>query len=282
MVYGRCLKTAVSGILFAVSAASADTIQQIGSYSGWDSVEWNAIGGLNDAADTSLDGRLDFIGDSADAGGYWGIHDDYVFFRMRLNFASVTADPFHDSHFVLIDAVGYGDDGGLPDYGFVWDSQSNSSDNHGLEMSILDSKNSGTTWDSIKMDDIDGLSGQKGTVDINGDGRDTDGYVQSVDGVATENLGTTTFLDFAVSLSYLTNQVSALTENSSWRVQFGSIDNSNDHNAIDADWAGDIDLTSSVSESGWSETIAIPEPAAAGLILIFGGGILITKRIFGR
>ncbi|WP_372808824.1 hypothetical protein [Pontiella sp.] len=268
-------KSIVSGtvaLYIALASPSwATVIQHIGNYSEWGTVTWNAIEGLDDADDGVAE-QLDFVGDSTSRGAYWGIDNHYVYFRMRLD---VGLDPsFTDAHLVLFDVVG----DATPDYAFSWDSKSNDTDGHGLEMSILLSSDG--TWGGTKMDDIDGNNAKKGTNDINGDGRDTDGYVQTTDGIASDSFGTTTFLDFAVSLSYLSNNVPAMVQNTNWKVQFGSIANATDHNVLSADIAGGQNLGSTITAASWSEAIAIPEPAAATLIIGFGLSVIFGRRIF--
>lgn len=260
-------------ILVAGVTSQASVIQHIGDYSGWGAVSWKAISGLDDPDDGEA-GQLEFVGNGATPGAYWGMTDQYIHFRMRLD---AGANPsFSDAHLVLIDVVG----DSIPDYAFAWDSKSNSSDSHGLEMSILDTSDG--TWGGTKMDDLDRSNGQKLSVDINGAGRSTDGYVQSSDNIGSESdpFGTTTFLDFAVSLSYLSNQVPVLVENANWNVQFASIASSTDHNLLSADIAGGESLGSTITASSWS-TIAIPEPATATLVILFGLGTLTWRRIAG-
>lgn len=261
-------------ILTSAISTQATVIQHIGDWTEveWGTVTWNAISGLDDPDDGEAE-QLDFVGNSATPGAYWGIDNNYVYFRMRL--AAATSS-FSDAHLVLFDVVG--DE--MPDYAFAWDSNSNDPIKHGLEMSILDS--SSGTWGGTKMDDIDGSNGQKLDNDINGGGRDTDGYVQSSDniGSASDSFGTTTFLDFAVSLSYLSNHVPVMVQNTNWKVQFGSIASATDHNLLSADIAGGEDLDSAITASSWGETIAIPEPAVASLIILFGTSVLVSRRIF--
>ncbi len=259
-------------ILLGAVSANAAVVQHIGNYTGWGSVTWNALNGLNDSVDGNA-GQLEFVGNTTTPGAYWGMDNNYVFFRMRLDVGSNPS--FSDSHFVLIDIMGdYS-----PDYAFAWDSKSTDQTAHGLEMLVFDTSDG--TWGGTKMDDFDGHGGQKLAKDINGDGRTTDGYVQSTDNVgsAGDPFGTTTFLDFAVSLSYLSNYVPALVQNTDWRVQFASIANSTDHNLLSADIAGGQSPSSAITAASWT-TVAIPEPAVATLILGFGAGLLVVKRLF--
>lgn len=133
---------------------------------------------------------------------------------------------------VLIDQ---GQNGTL-DYAFMWDSQSNDQDNHGLELGIP--RDNGATWAATRMNDRDGNNGKKlAPPDFglsNGDG-----YVRIVNGQSTTNFGTTTFVDFAIKWSYLSTN-STLGKGQSWNIQLGSINNANDHNWIDYDVAGGL------------------------------------------
>jgi len=270
-------KTLLNTALFFVATqlcVQATVIYPIGDSSFWGTVSWTAINGLNDP-DDGLAEQLDFVGDATTPGAYWGIDDSYVYFRMRLD---VGLNPsFSDSHFVLFDVEGNIN----PDYAFAWDSNSNDPDKHGLEMLILDTTDG--TWGGTKMDDIDGSSGQKGVLDINGNSRTTDGYVRAEDDIGsdTDFFGKTTFLDFAVSLSYLSNNVPAMVTNSNWNVQFATIANANDHGFLSADIAGGQTPGSTITSSSWS-TIAIPEPTAATLIIGFGASLLVIRRIFEK
>lgn len=267
-----------TGMLLCSFAVHAGIVVHVGdaAFTGWDSVSWGGINSLNDSDDGEAD-HLDFVGDAVNPGAYWGMDDSFVYFRMRLDADTADTGTFSDSHFILIDVEGYGGDAGLPDFSFCWDSKGTPVQNHELEMQVFSS--GGTTWDSVQMDDIDGDPSKKAAADINGDGRSGDGYVRSVDGQTTVAFGDTTFLDYAVSLDYISTYVPALQTNGPWKIQFGSLANATDHNPIDVDVAGGINPTDSVT-LGWSDAIAIPEPVSAGLILLFGGGFLALKRIF--
>lgn len=254
-----------------------------GTKSSWPS-SWTALTSLNDPsdyADSASQDRVDFVGDGTYPGAYWAEDSSYIYFRVRVDVGTVTNDPwnkrtFSDTVHILID---YNQTGDLPDYGFSWDTNQDSGDsstNHGLEMTILGT--SGTTWNAVKMDDIDGNSGQKLTRDINGNGRTGDGYVRTIDSESTTTFGTTTFIDFAVSWDYLTNSAKGntnLAPGQTWRIALGSIYNANDHNNIDTDIAGGSSPSSSVS-SGWSDTFGpkgVPEPSSfvvLGAIVLSG------------
>jgi hypothetical protein len=255
-------------LITSAISTQATVIQHIGNWTEaeWGTVTWNAIDGLDDPDDGEAE-QLDFVGNSSTPGAYWGIDNNYVYFRMRL---AAPTPSFSDSHFVLLNI-----DGDVnPDYAFVWDSKSNDPDTHGLEMSIF-SNAKNATWGGITMDDLDGSKGSKGEVDINGGERSTDGYVQSTTGTDSS------FLDFAVSLSYLSNYVPVLVQNTDWGIQFASIANATDHNALSADIAGGDNPSSTITADSWS-TIAIPEPTVATLVILFGSGVLVSRRIFTK
>jgi hypothetical protein len=233
------------------SSSIAVTNNIVGSYSNWPTT-WIPLNGLNDPNDGTTRIQLDFVGDTTNVCGYYANTNGYVFFRQR-----VRQDAFSDSHFVLIDLVGkdyntttktlvVGNDG-LPDYAFTWDSKSVQVAEHGLEMMVRAVV--GASWGSIQMDDIDYAAGSKGTNDINGNSRLADGYLRWIDSQSTTNFGTTTFIDYAVSWSYL-QAYTGLNSNQSWRTTFASIANATDHNAINGDVAGGASPASSVS-NGW-------------------------------
>lgn len=236
------------------------TVEHIGSYSNW-STTWQALPGGNDA-DNGLDASYDFVGDVTDPGLYWANNDDYIFFRMRIDADAFTAAD--GAHLLLIDIVGQGLTG--IDCGFAWDSKSNNVGIHGLEMQIADSN--GPTWGVSQMDDIDGLPSIKGVNDINGNSRTTDGYVRSIDGQGTTNFGNTTFIDFAVSWSYLTTYTD-LRPDQTWSIAVASIANANDHSNFNADIGGGAGLADTVS-IGWSAPIAVPEPSGSLMIVLAG------------
>lgn len=251
------------GLLFVslVYPTSAATYNVIGTYNNWPTT-WYPIPGLSDPNDGLTRYWLDFVGDNTDHVGYWVARPDYVFFRVRIR-GDATPSSYNDSTFVLIDVVGDSQEY-VPQYGFVWDSKETQVANHGLEMVRLGTL--GPTWGQTTMDDVDGSSGQKLSNDINGGGRTTDGYVRLITGISTANLGTTMFLDFAVSWQYLTNYT-ALSPTQQWRVTFASIDNANDHNQLRYDIAGGANPNSSLS-AGWSGIITVPEPPALAQALL--------------
>lgn len=254
------------------------------TFTSWPS-EWMVMSGMNDV-DNGLNEAVDFVGSSASPGGYYSKGADYVFFRQRLDIGSAPAGTFHDAHMILIDVVGSqfdttsktlqtGGDTGKPDYGFAWDSKSNSDTSHGLEMMIPSTL--GSYWSDLRMADIDGDSGKKGVNDINGSGRTTDGYVRTIDSISTSDFGTTTFIDFAVSWSYL-SAYTGLNSNQTWRIAFASIENATDHNAINSD-VGSGASPSSLLTQGFAPMSQVPEPGAFPSLMLAGGLLWLRSRI---
>lgn len=261
-------------------AGSAQTIYNVvGTYNNWPTT-WNLIPSLTyDAADLNSNTHLDFIGNDSAPVGFYNWNSSYIFFRMRVR-GAVTPSDYRDSLFVLIDVVGFRYDKTIrdlrsgegigPDFGFAWDSKETG---HGLEMVALDTVGQGL-WQNTKMDDWDGSSGQKLYNDINGGNRTTDGYVRIVSDVGNIGDQKTSFIDFAVSLSYLASYVTNGAGNpllnpvsQTWKVTFASIANANDHNLLDTDIAGGANPSSSVSQ-GWSAPFTvIPEPVMPSWIL---------------
>lgn len=268
--------------------ANAATVEHIGSGFGW-TEDWQPLNGLNDtiySGSPSLSGELDFIGDSTDPTAYYADSGIYFYFRMRVAYAgAVSPTTFSGAHLVMIDlgrenyiysgATGTNTNGSLPDFAFSWDSKSIDQTAHGLEMSVLSSKSD--TWGNIRFADIDGSNGQKLIHDINGNGRTTDGYVRSVDGISTQSLGLTTFLDYAISWNYLethTELTRAQFLNEEWSIALGSIDNATDHNVLNADVAGGGSVTGSTT-IGFA---AIPEIETHALVIIGLVGLFSLRR----
>jgi len=277
------------GMLMALGGlVQAATVQQIGNYAGWGSVNWTSLTGLNDPNDSIASTELDFVGNTADPGAYWARNATYLFFRFRVQYSGtvVAGSTFHDAHMVLIDIVGKKYNGTdvatsknlingtdtYPDYAFSWDSKSNINTSHGLEMQVRSTVN--TYWNGINMTDIDYVNGSKGINDINGTSRTTDGYVETVDSVSTTSFGKTTFVDFAISWNYL-NTYTALNSAQSWNIALGSIANATDHNNLDGDIGGGAN-PASLENLGWVNLASIPEPTS--LILLLSGGALLLRR----
>lgn len=244
----------VGVMAFEISVFSA-TDQIVGSYAGWASVPWQALPGLDDPDPNeapSGGAAFDFVGDSTDRGAYWARDNDHVYFRMRLNAEITQITDFDGAFHLLIDAIGVGNEDGRPDYGFVLDGINIANKStHGLEMMLYNTA-SGSSWGTTQMDDWDGNDGTKKTKDINGDDRTDDGYMQYVTTSSTTAFGTTTFLDFAVSFSYLQAYVPELRTHPSWRIQLASAYTENDHADFSSDIGGGELLSEDVVGSAWS------------------------------
>lgn len=247
--------TACGVVLMGAGWTAAEVSQdRIGTYSGWSGLNWRPMAGINDGAnEPSITDKLDFIGDATSPGGYWAVNNDYVFYRMRV--AGDTNITYDDTLQVVIDRAGVGTVN-VPDYAFAWDSRATPVTAHGLEMQDLGS--SGTTWGSVTMDDLDNSNSSKTSVDINGAGRTTDGYVRTVqtDGKY--------YVDMGVSWSYLKTNVSQLTLSNfgDWRIAFSSLGGGNDHNALglQGDISGGVSTASELTVGWASNNVTVISP----------------------
>lgn len=251
-------------------------------------IEWNPIFRLNDQDNAITRDHLDFVGNALNPGAYWADNGSFLFFRIRVDTGTVTASTFSDAVLILIDVddylygTGFGSNVPYtPDYALAWDSNQPAK-NHGFEMTRRDII--GATWANSQMEELDGSSGQKYgssgqklSNDINGNiaGRGYDGYIRTIDGQSTTNFGTTSFIDFAVSWSYLQTYTD-LDKNQRWNLALGSIANATDHKAINTDIASGAGPTSSIT-TGWQ---AVPEPTVMSLISAAGLFALIGRRVF--
>jgi len=245
----------------AAPLESAEVAIYGGTYSSWP-LTWHPLHSLNDSSDASLNGTpyLDVIGDSSYPAFYHGISQDgnYYCFRVRVRYNgavdSKTYSPFNTSGTVLILIKGSSDnppDDNNPVYGFAFDFLAN----HGLEMMVRGA--TGDHWHDINMEDIDGNSGAKLAPDFDAAaGRSGDGYIRTVDGQDSGSpWGATTFIDFAISCSYLTYLVNypstdyTLACGQSWQLQVATIVGGNDHQPINGDVAGGKTKDSLVSGS---------------------------------
>lgn len=262
----------------------AGTVYYFGPASGPDGTNawpefWTPVPSLNDGGDAGIKGKLDFVGDAQNPGFYMAESASYLFFRMRVAVASAPLGTFTDAHMVLIDVVGWNYPGigqeGKPDFAFSWDSKSNDSTAHGLEFQIPSTL--GGTWGGIRMADADDSSSQKkAPPDINTTG---DGFVRTVDNQTSDSLGgATTFIDFAISKTFIEAQAPEILDYDV-RIQLGSIANATDHNLLNADIAGGFSTTSVVNTS-WSTTTAIPEPSSLYLLgmSLMGGAFWMKRR----
>jgi hypothetical protein len=260
--------TALSVLLLYTSPLFAGVINHYGgTYASWPTTGWTSVLSLNDADNGLSRDWLDFVGDATNPGAYWAYDSSYVYFRMRVDRAEVDSvdEPFTDTLLIAVDQAGKGT-AGAPDYYFAWDTKGTVRTEHGMEMGIAGV--TGTTWDSTRMEDIDGDAGLKRSPpDFSATGGD--GYIRTTDRQMTSHFEETTLVDWAISWNYLAAHTT-LARGQSWNIQFGSIANATDHNAIDYDVAGG----KSPGDAGlsWSQALttnAVPEPAS-GLLMGFG------------
>jgi hypothetical protein len=279
MKHGRPSASLVALSLLFTAIAPADglatTNNLIGTFSGW-ATNWSTVLYSDDGSKNgATPDKLDFVGDTSAPGLYTSREGGYVFYRMRMHIGTVTPSTYSDTLLLLIrtNTSSY-----YPDFSFTWDSKSAQASDHGLEMEVLNAR-SGTRWSDIQMDDWDGSSGQKGTNDINGASRTTDGYVRSIDSQPTVTFSNTAFVDIAVSWSYLYNYT-PLRSNQTWYIAVGSIANATDHNKISYDVGAGADPTNSLSV-GWVDPLLVtpvPEPGALPLVMLGGGSVLAACR----
>lgn len=224
--------------------------------------------------------HLDFVGDSAEPVLYHASDSQYVYFRVRVHFSGTvqtgTGGTFHDTIWLYFDISGWGNEDGSPDYAVAWDSKGNVN-SHGLEL-LLPGGPLPSTWAEMATTDIDEQSGQKlSPPDFNTSG---DGYLRTVDGVATANFGTTTFVDFAIRWSYLSQSYNGgpltnLAQGQTWRVALASVHDQTDHALPNVDVAG-ASLSDSPALRGWSREfvagdsgLEVPE-TPVGISVLFG------------
>lgn len=255
-------------LLIVAPGLRAAEVIQFGGETSW-SVNWTPLSGLSDGPDAVSSKTLDLIGDASTPVGSWGADASYVYFRMRVDTPTITSQITSGSFLVMIDRVGVGNVG--PDFAFAWDAQSNQPTRHGLEFSTINGGVLGPTWGSTRFDDIDGSSGDKLAIDINGAGRTGDGFVRTLDGQSGGTAGTS-FIDFKVSWDYLVNySTSGLGPGQEWRISLATISNATDHNVLSGDVIGSLGDSPTL---GWSAAItAIPEPADYGAVAALTAGL---------
>lgn len=149
--------TSIALAVLGASAVRAATTNAIGTYNSWPS-SWKALSGVNDPIDTGISAENDIVGDASNPAGFYASDSNYVYFRMQVYTPTYSTTIFQDAHYVMIDIVGAqlnqaaktlntAADDHLPDYAFAWDSKSNDSTAHGLEMvTRRDSWTQGTLW----------------------------------------------------------------------------------------------------------------------------------------
>ncbi|MDH7504185.1 MAG: hypothetical protein QHJ82_15930 [Verrucomicrobiota bacterium] len=241
-------------------------------FNGWPTA-WNPLEGVNDARGDVGTPALDFVGDSSNSGGYWAANSSYVFFRVRVGYSGSGTPTKTDMNGVVHVLIN-NDTDDLPDWGFTFDLNGGDYTRHGLELTFLPN-GSYSTWNSIRMDDNDGKSGQKALGDFDGTGSNpgnysyqAHGFIRTITEAGSVGGQQTMFIDFAASKSFLStvpnNSVvqSRLDPNSqTWKVQFASILSANDHNALNCDIAGGNSLTGTIGSGSWSSGfIPVPEP----------------------
>ncbi len=264
----------VSSVSWLAAFAATNEWYPGGSgFSGWPT-NWVALPSLNDPKGDAVD-RLDFVGDSFNPGAYWSANSNYFFVRMRMAVSNVTSATYRDSLFVYIDRVGFTNGNsaaGAPDYALAWDSKSNDTAKHGLELMTGTNLAATTYWSQMSLNDIDGSGSSKiAPPDFNLAG---DGYIRTIDMRPTTNFGYTTYIDFAVKWSFISANT-ALGTNQEWRLQFGSRNDANDHNFPQDDIAGGYSPSSVVSNS-YSEVVASAPLSAAIDLRVYGtsGGVV--------
>ena len=252
-------------LLITTSSILATEVAQYGGvYSYWPAT-WTAIASLNDPGGDVSRPSSDFYSGSGST-AYYAMGGNYIYYRMRINYsAAIGAGTLSDSYFIFVDwSNGVAD--GVPDFAFTWDARSNDNTRHGLEMTKRSVGGATDPWGNVRMNDIDGLSGQKGTVDFGGAGnaeRTGDGYIRTIDGA----VGGGAFVDFAISFDYLKNTSgTGLGLGQDWRIALGTIPNANDHNVISGDVAGGSSPTNSVT-TGWA-AVPTPEPGTTGIMAL--------------
>lgn len=276
------------GLLVAASQSFAGTQNQwpVGmTFAGWPSDStWLPLTSLNDpATDVGTTASvLNLVGDALNPGFYWAQGGGYLFFRMRVNSAAAvtqpsctsfptgctSAAPFSNAGTLWLFIQPDGVTTPVPRYGICWDFKNPSVEVHGLEMARFKGfiPPSSLKWKDINMEDSDEDQGARINPDFNSPGRPgvtsvpysgTDGYIRTVDGVArvtgagnTAVTDVTTFVDFAISCSYLNylqtytavrtgNGKFELVCGQTWRLQLASTAAA-DNGAVDFDVAGGV------------------------------------------
>lgn len=269
---------------FLASAAPgrATTIDWVGTYTNW-ATSWTAINGLNDIADQGPNYSYDLVADASNPVAQYATNADYYMFRMQLAISDITSataplNAPNNSYFIIINLTDDGTNNSNPDYAITWDAASSSNSgaiaNHGLEMQTAQT---GATWGSTQFNDIDNNANIKGVTDFNYGTRTTDGYVRTVGNVVTGgSLGTVSYVDIAISKSYLNTYVSALYDGNTkdindWNIQFATRAGGTDHLDLNGDIAGGESLSDPPDAFANVADAPVPEP---GTFLLMGSGLL--------
>ena len=228
-----------AALLLTDLAVQAETTNLMygGACTNWP-LSWTALDSLNDPDDGVAE-NMDIVGDALNPAGSWAMDDQYVYFRMRIDNGAPGSNLLSGSLFIIIDAV----DAVLTNepLAIAWDSKEVDQTKHGLEMLRIDTD--GTTWGGTKFNDIDGLNAQKVAPPDFGLSNG-DGYIRMIEGVPTTNFSTTTYVDIAAKWSYLRTNP-GLDTGQTWRIQFGSRADANDHNNVTTDAAANSTPTNS-------------------------------------
>jgi len=230
--------------------------------------QWEARSRFNDGIDGG--DEIDLVGGSGAtyAGLYVYDDDNYLYFRIRVNYAGAfggtTEDdtPWwgNDTVWVMID----GNRDYVVDYALAWDAKSKDNTKHGLEFQIRN--DAGATWGTTRFYDID-MDAAKKTVsgtcagnascyhyDVDQSGQ---GYVRVTDQqevcdspwTACSTMSDTAYIDIAVKWDYILSATTvpafgalglpALTKANadSWNLQLGTKSGANDHVWVDSDIA---------------------------------------------
>ena len=229
-------------LLWIAPSASAGTYFMYGGvHTNWPAT-WTSIPALNDPDDGVAE-NMDIAGDASDPAGYWAKDENYMYFRMRIDAGAPGSNLLGGSLFVIIDAVGVGVTNGP--LSIAWDSKEIDQTKHGLEMQYSNSV--ANTWGASRFSDLDGASANKISPPDFGVSNG-DGYIRMIDEINTASFGTTTFVDIAAKWSYLRANT-MLNTGQTWKIQFGSCANANDHNLVDTDVAANS--TPSTNPKAW-------------------------------
>lgn len=222
----------------------------------------------------------DFVGDSVEPVLYRASDSQYVYFRVRTHFSGTvqtgTGGRFHDTIWLYFDISGWGHEAGWPDYAIAWDSKGNV-DSHGMEL-LLPGGPLPSTWAEMGTTDINEQSGPK--LSPPGFNTSGDGYLRTVEGVATAGFGATTFVDFAIrwsclSQTYTGNPLTNLAQGQTWRVALASIHGQTGHALPNVDVAGGF---------GWAVPGIPPrDTAILGLLAVLTSicGLLVAGVVVG-
>lgn len=276
----REMALAFALLVGCTSSFGAVLVQYGGTYNNWPTT-WSIIPGSNEPADSGVTGRLDFVGNSTYPGFFWASDQNYLYFRARVNLATIGGNTYSDTVGVLVDNTG----DNKPDYAFAWDSKSKAPE-AGLNLQVAGTI--GPTWASTGMVDIDGSETSRGARDFNNGTRTGDGYVRTVDGQPSPGLGsgTTSFIDFAVSWNFLHGASPAgqttLAPDQTWHVQFASLHSKGDNANFNADIGFGQTLAGAPGTArSMSDPIVVPEPEATPIVFMLAtaaGTVLVASE----